>query len=89
MGEKEDSISETILRWGARKRIRMGADSKLSFRVYTAKMMLSLFFILLDGIFIPSGFEAAGLLTTEFAIPIAVALLVAVAVELKVLSLFR
>lgn len=89
MGEKKDSISETIRRWGARKRIRMEADSKLSFRSYTAKMLLSLFFILLDGIFIPSGFEAVGLLTTQFAVPIAISLLVVVAVELKVLSLFR
>jgi len=89
LGEKEDSISETILRWGARKRNRMEADSRLSFRTYTAKMLLSLLFILLDGIFIPSGFEAVGLLTAQFAVPIAVSLLVVVAVELKVLSLFK
>jgi len=87
--DKEDSVTETILRWGAKKRARMEADSKLGFRSYAAKMLLALVFILLDGIFVPSAFEALGLLTVGFAVPIAITLLVAAFAELKVLSMIR
>jgi len=67
----------------------MEADSKLGFRSYAAKMLLTLLFILADGIFIPSGLQAAGLLTAEFAVPVGAAFLLVVAVELKALSLIR
>ena len=89
MSDKKDSVTETILRWGARKRARMEADSKLGFWSYIAKMLLATLFILLDGIFIPSGFEALGLLTFGFVVPIAITLLVAAVAELKVLSMIR
>lgn len=89
MGDKDDSITDTILRWGKRKRARIQADSQMSFRKYSAKILLSLAFIFLDGIFIPSGFEALGLLTLSYAVPIAVVLLLVVALELKVLSLIK
>lgn len=86
MTEKKDSISETILRWGARKRARMEADSKMSFRTYAAKMLLVVAFIFIDGLFIPSLFQWLGLLAVQFVLPIAVALVAAAAVELSILS---
>jgi hypothetical protein len=85
----DDWVTGTLKQWGARKRARIKADSELSFSKYTAKMLLSLVFILLDGIFIPSGFEALGLFTFGYAVPIAIVLIAAAALELKALSLFR
>lgn len=86
---KEDSVTGSILRWGAKKRSRIRADSSIGFGRYAAKMALSLVFVVLDGIFIPSGFEALGILTVNYVVLIAIVLTVAASVELKILSLIR
>jgi len=89
MTEKKDSISETILRWGARKRARMEADSRLGFRSYTIRILLILGFTFLDGIFIPSAFQSLGLLRAQFVVPMVIVLVAVVAVEVKAVSRVR
>jgi hypothetical protein len=84
--EKESSISETILKLGADKRSRMVADTKLSFRRYTLRMLLTLSFILLDGLVIPTAFQLAGLLTMEFVIPIGMTIVATAALQIVLLS---
>lgn len=89
MGKDEDTISEKLLRLGAGKRARMAADSRLSFRRYSFKVSLMLFFMLLDGLLIPSAFQLFGLLTVQFAVPIGATLIAAAAVQLWALSRIR
>ena len=86
MGEKKDAVAEALKRIGEKKSARMAADSKISFRRYLARMLFATASLLVDGLLIPSAFQAFGLLTAAFAVPIAVALTAAGACEVYLFS---
>ncbi len=89
MGEEEDSVSAYLRHLGRRRKSRIVADSQMGFTRYALKMLLVSAFIVVDGLLIPSAFQAAGLLTRADAIPIAIALLAAVFLQAEALSRFR
>jgi len=75
-----------LLRLADRRRARLAADSALSFKKFVAKMSLIVASFLFDGLVIPSAFQTFGLLTRAYALPIAFTLLLAVALEIELIS---
>lgn len=86
MGEDDDTVRGIFRRFGGRKRARLAADSALSFKKYLTKMALITASLLFDGLLIPSVFQWLGLFTLGFAVPMGLALLLAVAVQVKLIS---
>lgn len=86
LGEKKDAVSEALRRIGEKKSARMAADSKISFRRYLARMLFATASLFVDGLLIPSAFQALGLLTAASAVPIAVVLIAAAASEVYLFS---
>jgi len=86
MEDKQQKNKGMLARLADRRRARLAADSALSFRKFAAKMSLIVVFFLVDGLIIPSAFQTYGLLTRSYALPIALTLLLAVALELELIS---
>jgi uncharacterized membrane protein len=86
MEDKQQKNRGVLTRLADKRRARLAADSTMSFKKFAAKMSLVVAFFLFDGLVIPSAFQAFGLLTRAFAIPIALTLLLAVAVETESIS---
>ncbi len=89
MDNKEDSLSEYIRRLGQRRKSRIAADSQIGFTHYAVRLLLALGFIVVDGLLIPSAFQAAGLLTRAFAVPMIVLIIALVFLQAEALSRFR
>lgn len=88
--DKEDEAKVGILRrYGIKKRRRMIADSRVSFRKYLLKLSLVLGSFFFDFLLIPSFFQAYGMLDAAFVIPIVAVLCVAGGLELALLSRIR
>lgn len=86
MEDEEQKPKGILGRLGDRRRARLAADSALSFRKFAAKMSVIVASFLIDGLIIPSAFQTYGLLTKAFALPIILSLLLAIALELELIS---
>ena len=86
MEDKQQKNRGMLWRIADKRRSRLTADSALSFKKFAAKMSLVVVSFFFDGLVIPSAFQAFGLLTRAFALPIALTLLLAIAVEIELIS---
>lgn len=86
MGDNDQKDKGILRRLADKRRARLAADSALSFKKHVAKMSLIAVFLFLDGLIIPSVFQSYGLLTREFLLPIGLTLLLAIAVQVELLS---
>jgi len=86
MEDKSQKDRGMLRRLADRRRARLIADSALSFKKFATKMSLIAASILIDGLIIPSAFQAYGLLTRAFAVPIVLTLLLAIALEIELVS---
>jgi hypothetical protein len=86
MGDNDQEDKGMLRRLAHKRRARLAADSAMSFKKYVARMSLVVVFLFLDGIIIPSVFQSYGLLTREFLLPIGLTLLLAIAVQVGLLS---
>ena len=86
MEDKRPKDPGMLRRLAEKRRARLAADSAMSFRKFAARMSVVVGSIFFDGLIIPSAFQAAGLLTRAFALPIALSLLLAVGLELELIS---
>jgi len=85
MDDSEQKPKGMLGRLADRRRARLAADSAMSFRKFAARMSIVVASLFIDGLIIPSAFQAFGLLTKAFALPIALVLLLAVALELELI----
>jgi len=86
MEDKEQKNRGIIMRLADRRRAMLAADSALSFKKFAAKMSLVAASFLFDGLVIPSAFQAYGLLNRAFALPIVLTLLLAISLEIELIS---
>jgi hypothetical protein len=86
MGEDDHKAKGMIQRFGDRRRARLAADSAMSFKKFTTKMVAITASLLFDSLVIPSIFQSFGLLTRGFAVPIGLAIILAVALQVSLIS---
>ena len=86
MEDKQQKNKGILTRLADKRRARLAADSAMSFKKFATKMSLIVASFLFDGLVIPSAFQAYGLLTGAYALPIVLALLLAVALEIELIS---
>jgi len=89
MEDKQQKNRGFLMHLADRRRAHLVADSALSFKKFAAKMSLVVASLLFDGLVIPSAFQAYGLLTRAYAFPIVFVLLLAIALEIELLSKIR
>jgi len=89
MEDKQQKNKGVLMRLADRRRARLAAESAMSFRKFVARMSLVVASFLLDGLVIPSAFQTYGLLTRAYALPIGLAVLLAVALEIELISRIR
>jgi len=86
MEDKQQKNKGILMRLADKRRARLVADSALSFKKFAAKMSLIIASFLFDGLVIPSAFQADGLLTRAYALPIVLTLLLAIGLEIELIS---
>jgi hypothetical protein len=83
MEDEQQKNKGILARLADKRRAQLTADSAMSFRKFAVRMSLVVASFFFDGLVIPSIFQAYGLLTRAFALPIALAVLAAVALEIE------
>jgi hypothetical protein len=86
MGEDDHKAKGMLQRFGDRRRARLAADSAMSFKKFMTKMFAITVSLLFDSLVIPSIFQSFGLLTRGFAVPIGLAIIAAVALQVAFIS---
>ncbi|MDA4135361.1 MAG: hypothetical protein OK441_07305 [Thaumarchaeota archaeon] len=69
MDEDENSLKGALKRYGARRRDRLMAESRMGMGKYAMKLSLVLVCMAVDLLGIPSVFQALGIFGAGFAIP--------------------
>jgi len=89
MKDKQQKNKGILVQLADKRRAHLVADSALSFKKFAARMSLIVASFFFDGLVIPSAFQAYGLLTRTYALPIALVFLLALAIEISLITRIR